>query len=86
MLSKELLTKLDGLSAENISSILDALDNLRVSELLEAQVFPGRAGKTIEVKDISGQKYYIGLSGYGFAEIVRSDSPTGKIVYMPIDD
>lgn len=86
MLGKEVLTKLDNLSAESISSILDALDSLRVSELLEAQVFPGRAGKTIEVKDISGQKYYVGLSEYGFVEIIRSDSPTGKIVYMPIDD
>lgn len=86
MLSKEVLTKLDNLSAESISSILDALDSLRVSELFEAQVFPGRAGKTIEVKDIAGQKYYIGLSEYGFLEIIRSDSPTGKIVYMQIDD
>lgn len=86
MLSKEVLTKLDDLSMESISSILDALDSLRVSELLEAQVFLGRAGKTIEVKDISEQKYYIGLSEYGFVEIIRSDSPTGKIVYMPIDD
>ena len=86
MSSKEVLTKLDDLSAESISSILDALDSLRVSELLEAQIFPGRAGKTIEVKDVSGQKYYIGLSEYGFVEIIRSDSPTGKIVYTPIDD
>ncbi len=86
MLSKEVLTKLDNLSAESISSILDALDSLRVSEILEAQVFLGRAGKTIEVKDISEQKYYIGLSEYGFVEIIRSDSPAGKIVYMPLDD
>lgn len=86
MLSKDILTKLEDLSAESISSILDALDSLRVSELLEAQVFPGRSGKTIEAKDISGQKYYIGLSEYGFVEIIRSDSPTGEIVYMPIDD
>lgn len=86
MLSKEVLTKLDDLPVESISSILDALDSLRVSELLEAQVFPGRAGKTVEIKDILGQKYYIGLSEYGFVEIIRSDSLTGKIVYMPIDD
>ncbi len=86
MLSKEVLTRLDNLSAESISSILDILDNLRVFELLEAKVFPGRAGKTIEVKDISEQKYYIGLSEYGYVEIVRRDSPNGKIVYMPIDD
>ncbi|MDO4759659.1 MAG: hypothetical protein Q4A30_02700 [Candidatus Saccharibacteria bacterium] len=86
MLNKEVLTKLDDLSAESMSSILEALDSLRVSELLEAQVFPGRAGKTIAVKDISGKNYYIGLSEYGFVEIVRSDSTTGEIVYMPIDD
>lgn len=86
MLSKEVLTKLDDLSVESISSILDALDSLRVSELLEARVFPGRAGKTVEIKDVLGQKYYIGLSEYGFVEIIRSDSLTGKIVYMPIDD
>ena len=86
MLSKEVLTKLEDLSVESISSILDALDSLRVSEFLEARVFPGCAGKTVEIKDVLGQKYYIGLSEYGFVEIIRSDSLTGKIVYIPIDD
>ena len=86
MESKEVLTKIDNLSAESVSSILDALNILKVAELLEAQVFSGRAGKTIEVKDITEHKYYIGLSEYGFVEIIRCDSPTGKIVYMPMED
>lgn len=86
MPSKEVLEKIDDLSAGNISSIKEALEILKIDELSAAQVFPGRDGKTIEVQDVSGHKYYIGLSGYGFVEIIRSGLPTGKIVYMPMDD
>ena len=74
------------MSTESIASIIDTLEKLKVDELSEAQAFPGKAGKTIEVQDASGHKYYIGLSEYGFVEIVRSESPTGKIVYMPLDN
>ena len=74
------------MSTESIASIIDALEKLKVDELSEAQAFPGKAGETIEVQDAFGHKYYIGLSEYGFVEIVRSESPTGKIVYMPLDD
>lgn len=86
MQNKEVLAKIENLSAESISSILDALEELKVGGLSEAQAFPRRAGQTIEVKDVSEHKYYLGLSEYGFVEIIRSDSPTGKIVYMPMDD
>lgn len=86
MASKEILTKIASLSAESISNILDVLEWLKISELSEAQAFPGRGGQTIEIKDLSEHKYYLGLSEYGFVEIVRSDSPTGRIIYIPIDD
>ena len=86
MLSKEVLEKIDDLSTESVSSIMDALEKLKIDELSTAQAFPGRVGKTIEVQDVSEHKYYIGLSEYGFVEIIRSESPTGKIVYMPLDD
>ncbi len=86
MLNKEVLETIDNLSTESFSSIMDALEKLKIDRLSTAQAFPGRAGKTIEVQDVSGNKYYIGLSEYGFVEIVRSESPSGKIVYMPLDD
>lgn len=86
MLNKEVLGRINGLSAETISSIIDALEKLKIEELSVAQAFPGRAGKTIEVQDAAGHKFYIGLSEYGFVEIIRNESPTGKIVYMPMDD
>lgn len=86
MLIKEVLGKIDNLSAESISSIMDALETLKIDELSVAQAFPGRVGQTIEVKEITGRKYYLGLSIYGFVEIVRRDSPTGEIVYIPLDD
>ena len=86
MLSKEVLSKIDDLSTESISSIVDALEKLKIDELSKAQSFPGRVGKTIEVQDISEHKYYVGLSEYGFVEIIRSESPTGEIVYIPLDD
>lgn len=86
MLKKEVLATIDGLSTESVSSIMDAFEKLKIDELSTAQAFPGRVGKTIEVQDVSGNKYYVGLSEYGFVEIIRSESPSGKIVYMPLDD
>lgn len=86
MLNKEVLGTVDDLSTESVSSIMDALEKLEIDRLSAVQAFPGRAGKTIEVQDVSGNKYYIGLSEYGFVEIIRSESPSGKIVYMPLDD
>ena len=86
MLNREVLITIDDLSNESVSSIMDALEMLKIDGLSTAQEFPGRAGKTIEVQDVSGNKYYIGLSEYGFVEIIRSESPSGKIVYMPLDD
>ena len=86
MSNNEILSKIENLSDESISNILEVLEKLNVDNLIEAQAFPGRAGQTIEVKDPAKNKYYIGLSEYGFVEIIRSDTPTGKIVYMPLDD
>jgi hypothetical protein len=86
MSSNEVLSKIDSLSIESILNILDALKMIDVNELSEAKAFPGRAGQTIEVKDISEHMYYVGISEYGFVEIIRSDFPAGKIVYMPMDD
>lgn len=86
MLNREVLEKIDDLSAESISSIIEAFEKLNVDKLSVTNVFLGHAGKTIEVQDVLEHKYYVGLSEYGFVEIVRSESPTGKIVYMPIDD
>jgi hypothetical protein len=86
VLNKEILAKINDLSTESISSIMEALENVDVDELSAAQAFPGRSGKTIEVQDVLGHKYYIGLSEYGFVEIIRSESPTGEIVYIPLDD
>lgn len=83
---KEVLTKIEGLSIESVSSIIEALEKMKIDELSGAQAFPGKVGKTIEVQDAFEHKYYIGLSEYGFVEIVRSESPMGKIVYMPLDD
>lgn len=86
MLSNEVLQSLNCLSSESITDILDALARLSIKSLKQAQAFPGRSGQTIEVTDDANQKYYIGLSEYGFVEIIRKDSPTGTILFVPIDD
>lgn len=51
-----------------------------------AKISPNSEGESIEITDNIGEKYYVGIGGYGFIEIIRKHSIDGKIIFVPIED
>lgn len=51
-----------------------------------AKISSNSEGESIEITDNIGEKYYVGIGGYGFIEIVRKHSIDGKIIFVPIED
>lgn len=68
------------------TEIIDELSRLGVKQIGVVEKVPGKIGTTLKMMSETGKVYYVGISSYGFLEIIREDSVWGKIVYMPIDD
>lgn len=85
MTKKEVLNKIDDLPEESISSLLMALDLLKIEGLSNATELPARIGRKIELIDKAGHKYYATLDEDGFVATIRIDSQQGKVIYAPYD-
>lgn len=74
---------------ENINIILNSVFTtstfLNIEKIKDIKFLPSKRGYTIEVSD-GNRKLYMGISEYGYVEVVRENSIDGKIVYMPNDD
>lgn len=68
-----------------LNSILTTSTFLNIEKIKDIKFLPSKQGYTIEVSD-GNRKLYMGISEYGYVEIVRENSIDGKIVYMPDDD
>lgn len=68
-----------------LNSILTTSTFLNIKKIKDIKFLPSKQGHTIEVSD-GYRKLYMGISEYGYVEIVRENSIDGKIVYMPDDD
>lgn len=75
-----------GLKKGIIDEIIKELTDLGVTQIDEVTEIESKIGKTIKIITNNKKEYYIGLSSYGFLEVIREDSKNGKIVYCPIDD
>ncbi len=65
-----------------ISSILETCIFLKIENIKNIKFLPAKQGYTVEVSD-DNKKLYMGISEYGYVEIVRENFIDGKIVYMP---
>lgn len=86
MNNKEVLKSLESLSDVSIEDILEAMEIVGVSTIDGVKELPANVGQTIEITDDTGDKYYFGLSKFGFVEAVRKGPLPGKLVYVPNDD
>lgn len=85
-MSMELFENVPELTTGTKKEIIDELYRLGVDKISYVEHIPGKIGMSLKIVSESGKEYYIGISSYGFLEIIREDSKNGKIVYMPIDD
>lgn len=78
------------ISLEVINYILESTfitsEILNIKEIKEIKFLPSKNGYTIEVKSKDEKTYYMGISEFGYVEVVREKTIDGKIVYMPDDD
>ena len=86
MIEEKMFEGLVNVSEESIKEMIFILNKLNVERIISAKSIPGQYGMMVELCDDSEKKYYVGMSSYGAVEIIRADSITGKIIYMPIDD
>lgn len=84
-MNREKFNNIPNLHKGVIDEIIDELKKLGVDVINTVTEINSTLGRTLLVTTNS-QVYYIGLNIYGFLEIIREDSTTGKIVYVPIDD
>lgn len=82
----ELFSNISNLSADTIDEIIEELDSLGVTGISKVVELPSRVGLTIQITTNTGKEYYAGIGEYGFLEIIREDSITGRIVFVPIED
>ena len=85
-MSMELFESIPSVTIGTKKEIMEELTKLGVEKIKRVEEIPGKIGITLKVVSETEKEYYIGISSYGFLEIIREDSKTGKIVYMPIDD
>lgn len=83
------MLKIKNVNLEDINIILNSVLTtstfLNVEKIKDIKFLPNKQGYTIEVSD-GNRKLYMGVSEYGYVEIVRENSIDGKIIYMPDDD
>lgn len=85
-MNAEVFSKIENLSMDTIDEIMEELDSLGVTDIREVEQLPSNVGTTIHIITNIGKHYYLGVGEYGFLEIIREDSMTGKIVFVPIED
>ena len=85
MTGKEVLQSTGALSEDSIIDILEVLGFVGAGEPVSAAVFPNEYCMNVLIRDPDGREYCVGLGAYGFVEIVREGSPSGRILYMPKD-
>ena len=86
MTNQTLLESVEGLKKKTISGILQMTEQVGLGTFIEAAVVPDEFGYYVRVRNEAGNTYYFCIDDDNFAVMVRSDSPSGKIVYMPLDD
>lgn len=85
-MSLEVFEVVPELTTGTKKEIIDELNRIGVGKISYVEYVPSKTGMTLKVVSDFGKEYYVGISTYGFLEIIREDSKVGKIVYMPIDD
>lgn len=86
MTNQELLESVEGLKKKTISGIVRITEQIGLGMFTEAAVVPDKDGYYVRVRNEAGQTFYFCIDDDNFAVMVRSDSPSGKILFMPIDD
>lgn len=86
MSNREKLESLKGLPEVSIADIFEAMEIVGITAISAAKELPASVGKTIEITTDTGDKYYFGLSRFGFVDVVRKGPLPGEIVYIPNDD
>lgn len=85
-MNAEIFSKIESLSMDTIDEIIEELESLGVKGICDVEQLPSNVGTTIHIITNIGKDYYLGIGEYGFLEIIREDSMTGKIVFVPIED
>jgi formyltetrahydrofolate synthetase len=77
-------------SLKDINTILDDIIStcnlIKIERIASIKFLSCNCGYTVELKNSENKCFYIGISEYGYVEIVREDSLSGKVIYMPLDD
>ena len=85
-MSMELFENIPSVTIGTRKEIIEELTRLGVEEVNRVEEIPGKIGITLKVVCDAQKEYFVGISSYGFLEIIREDSKNGRIVYMPLDD
>ena len=86
MTNQELLESVEGLKKKIIAGIIRMTDQAGLGTFTEASVVPDELGYYVRVRNEAGKTFYFCIDDDNFVVMVRSDSPSGKILFMPIDD
>lgn len=86
MTNQALLESVEGLKRKTISGIIRMTERAALGTFTEAVVVPDEFGYYVRVRNEAGKLFYFCIDEDNFAVMVRSDSPNGKILFVPIDD
>jgi len=84
--NQKLLESVEGLKTKTISGIIRMTERVGLGTFDEATVVPDEFGYFVRVRNEEGTLFYFSIDEDGFVVMVQSDSPRGRILFMPIDD